>query len=401
MPWEFEMEVNKLSKFRLKLQTLVTEVRELKEKEGVSSDQLHNQFQIWKQDEEGFCRKIRELEAELGSSIELRQQLESKVQFLEDENYLLQSKHKELKETINNILHAKEGFVKAYQESTCEMRRSIEFRDRKIAILSEKINAHLLFLNSIRKEASSVKQVVDNVQLLVDEKEEAVAHLKIQMDKVCELESLLIEKNNDLEAKMRSNKNEFRRKDRVIVELQTQLETAKKKDQCHLKIEELQESVLMKERTIETLISENKALRSELGMLEVSFKVIQETMTRMDEEDRIACSLILANQERDAAEKIREDGRMNHDIENYKANFHHKASRAIVSEIADSPCKEHTHIAIHLRENNKTHSCVSESTFSPSSSVHFESQPAANAINVPATEDKLDSECSTTQAGAS
>ncbi|KAD2393789.1 hypothetical protein E3N88_40766 [Mikania micrantha] len=270
------------------------------------------------------------------------------VQFLEDENYLLQSKHKELKETINNILHAKEGFVKAYQESTCEMRRSIEFRDRKIAILSEKINAHLLFLNSIRKEASSVKQVVDNVQLLVDEKEEAgmfLAHLKIQMDKVCELESLLIEKNNDLEAKMRSNKNEFRRKDR--------------------------------------------ALRSELGMLEVSFKVIQETMTRMDEEDRIACSLILANQERDAAEKIREDGRMNHDIENYKANFHHKASRAIVSEIADSPCKEHTHIAIHLRENNKTHSCVSESTFSPSSSVHFESQPAANAINVPATEDKV------------
>ncbi|KAL8224600.1 hypothetical protein R6Q57_020075 [Mikania cordata] len=173
MLWEFKMEVNKLSKFRLKLQTLVTEVRELREKEGVSSDQLHNQFQIWKQGEEGFCRKIRELEAELGSSIEVRQQLESKVQFLEDENYLLQSKHKELKETINNILHAKEGFVKAYQESTCEMRRSIEFRDRKIAILSEKINAHLLFLNSIRKEASSVKQVVDNVQLLVDEKEEA------------------------------------------------------------------------------------------------------------------------------------------------------------------------------------------------------------------------------------
>ncbi|KAI3753146.1 hypothetical protein L2E82_25191 [Cichorium intybus] len=35
------------------------------------------------------------------------------VQFLEDENYLLESKHKELKETISSILQPKEGFVKA------------------------------------------------------------------------------------------------------------------------------------------------------------------------------------------------------------------------------------------------------------------------------------------------
>ncbi|KAD1865828.1 hypothetical protein E3N88_42185 [Mikania micrantha] len=167
------------------------------------------------------------------------------------------------------------------------MRRSIEFRDRKIAILSEKINAHLLFLNSIRKEASSVKQVVDNVQLLVDEKEEA------------------------------------------------------------------------------GMFCSNFALRSELGMLEVSFKVIQETMTRMDEEDRIACSLILANQERDAAEKIREDGRLPGQLfQKLQAYFFFICP-------------------FHIDEGAKS------STFSPSSSVHFESQPAANAINVPATEDKV------------
>ncbi|KAI3792620.1 hypothetical protein L2E82_06505 [Cichorium intybus] len=35
------------------------------------------------------------------------------VQFLEDENYLLESKHKEPKETISSILQPKEGFVKA------------------------------------------------------------------------------------------------------------------------------------------------------------------------------------------------------------------------------------------------------------------------------------------------
>lgn len=58
------------------------------------------------------------------------------------------------------------------QESTCEMKRSIEFKDMKIVMLSEKINAHLLSLDAIRKEASLVKQVVDNAQRVVDEKEE-------------------------------------------------------------------------------------------------------------------------------------------------------------------------------------------------------------------------------------
>ena len=58
------------------------------------------------------------------------------------------------------------------QDSTCEMKRSIETSDRKLAILSQKINAHILLFDSIEKEASSVKQVVNNVQRLVSEKEE-------------------------------------------------------------------------------------------------------------------------------------------------------------------------------------------------------------------------------------
>ncbi|XP_071688649.1 uncharacterized protein [Rutidosis leptorrhynchoides] len=225
------MEVMKLSKFKLKLQTLITEVRELREKEGVSSDQLHNHVQEQKQNVEGLCSKIVELEADLASSVEHGQKLQRKVQFLEEENYLLESKHKELKETINSILQAKESFVKAYQESTCEMKRSIESRDRKIAMLSEKINTHLSSLESIRKEASLVKQVVDSAQRAVAEKEEVVTHLKKEMDKVCAFENLFIGKINDLESRLKSNENEFQRKDMVIAKLQTQLETAKLTDQ--------------------------------------------------------------------------------------------------------------------------------------------------------------------------
>lgn len=52
------------------------------------------------------------------------------------------------------------------------MKRSIQCRDRKIAVLSEKLKSHLLLFDSIEKEAISVKKVVDDVQHLVSEKEE-------------------------------------------------------------------------------------------------------------------------------------------------------------------------------------------------------------------------------------
>lgn len=58
------------------------------------------------------------------------------------------------------------------QDSTCEMKRSIESRDRKIAVLSEKIITHLSLIDAIEKEAFSVKQVVDNAQHVLSEKEE-------------------------------------------------------------------------------------------------------------------------------------------------------------------------------------------------------------------------------------
>jgi hypothetical protein len=51
------------------------------------------------------------------------------------------------------------------------MRRSIEAGNRKLIVLSEKINSHLSLFDSIEREALSIKQLVDKVQLLVSEKE--------------------------------------------------------------------------------------------------------------------------------------------------------------------------------------------------------------------------------------
>lgn len=52
------------------------------------------------------------------------------------------------------------------------MKCSIEAKDRKIAILQEKINSHLALFDSIEKEASVIKKVMHEVQGLVDQKED-------------------------------------------------------------------------------------------------------------------------------------------------------------------------------------------------------------------------------------
>ena len=76
------------------------------------------------------------------------------------------------------------------QESTSDMKRSIKIRDRKLSVLSEKINSHLSLFDSIEKEALFVKQVVDNVQSLTAEKEDvgkSISKLLVRLYDQCYL----------------------------------------------------------------------------------------------------------------------------------------------------------------------------------------------------------------------
>ncbi|TXG56420.1 hypothetical protein EZV62_017733 [Acer yangbiense] len=181
------MELLKLSKFKFQLQALINEARHLKERERSAAEQIHLLVQKQKQTEEEYSRKLQELEAELASSNEICQKLERKVSYLQNDNALLENKQKELKETIHRLLQARENFINAYEESTCDMKRSIETRDRKLTVLSQKINSHLTLFDSIEKEAFSIKQVVDNVERVVSEKEEvgmssALLHINFLCD---------------------------------------------------------------------------------------------------------------------------------------------------------------------------------------------------------------------------
>lgn len=120
------------------------------------------------------------------------------MSYLQNDNALLESRQKELQGTIQNLLQSRENFINAYevcngalyclklkkgfgwlyqfdgfeQESTCEMKRAIKARDQKLNVLSEKLNSHLTLIDSIEKESISIKQLMNNVQCLVSEKEE-------------------------------------------------------------------------------------------------------------------------------------------------------------------------------------------------------------------------------------
>ncbi|XP_013645780.2 cingulin-like isoform X2 [Brassica napus] len=287
------MELLKLSKFKLQLQSMIGEVRDLRERERSVTDHLNLINQKQKHTEEESSRKVHELESEIASSRESQEALERKVSYLQNDYSLLENKQNELKNTIQNLLQSRESFLNAYQESFSEMRCSVEARDRNIAILHQKITSHLALFDSIEKEASAIKNVIQEVQGLVDQKEDVVAGLKGKMDHVSTYEKVFIEKIRTLEEKIEYLEAELQSKDNRISEFCAQLEEAKMKNEYQLQIEEFQKTLKVKDLVVENLVSEKEALHSEVRSLEMILLRIQESVTLMTEEDRRVFTSIL------------------------------------------------------------------------------------------------------------
>ncbi|KAK9750866.1 hypothetical protein RND81_02G228000 [Saponaria officinalis] len=300
------MEFLKLSRFKLQLRALISEIRDLRERERSSSEQLHLSIQRQKQLEEEFGRKLKELESELALSVELRQKLERQVSYLQNDNALLENKQKELNGTIQALLQSKEQFVTAYQESTYELRRSIETRDRKLKILSEKLKSHVLLFDSIEKEALSVKQAVDNVHHIVTEKEEVVSGLKRKFDRVSEVDKVFIAKISEMDTRLGKYKDELKRKDVVISELEAKLDAERSSRRSQSQIEELQIALSKKEAVIQNLElekqfflsnSEIQALDSEVRSLGSILEKLQHAFRDMNKDKKAFISIVESHEE--------------------------------------------------------------------------------------------------------
>ncbi|XP_021908775.1 hyaluronan mediated motility receptor [Carica papaya] len=378
------MELLRLSKFRLQLRSLVAEVRDVRERERATSEQLHLLIQKQKEAEEEYGRKLRELESELASSSELRQKLERKVTYLQNDNELLENKQKELKGTIHGLLQSRDSFLNAYEESTCEMKRSIDARDRKIAILSEKINSHLSLFDSIEKEALTIKQVVENVHHLVGEKEQLVACLKSRMDHVSTFEIVFVEKIYDLENKLKRVEDEFRRRHKTVAALEAQLEAAKVSNNYQLQIEELKKTLSAKDAVIQNLISEKMALHSEVKSLGLILQKIQETVANMKEE-KVITSILIYQGQNDAITTIKDNCELTkiEDLDQILVeNSLNKASNSHIEESADSSLSEEYGSADKpLQDNNKIKPFVLKLACSPTQSTCFEPHSAVQVLS--------------------
>ncbi|XP_017226498.1 uncharacterized protein LOC108202555 isoform X2 [Daucus carota subsp. sativus] len=312
----------KLSKFKLQLGALISSLKQSREKERYASEQYNLLLQRQNETEEKYSRKLNELQAELAASNDLRQKLETKLNYLQNDNELLDNKQKELQGTINRLLQSKENFVKVYEDSTFEMKQTIIHKDNTISALTEKIRLHMSLFSSIEKEASSVKHIVDNAQQVLREKEELVAGLKIKVERATMLGTEFMDKISTLNANLRSNEDELRRKNKIIQDLESQLEAANFSDKGPAAEEELKESILAKEDIIQSLISEKKALHLELSSLQVVIKKIQGFIRHMDEESKKAFSSMMANGEC-IADRVEEKDRSEQAMESTRENFPH------------------------------------------------------------------------------
>ncbi|XP_050235875.1 uncharacterized protein LOC126685910 isoform X2 [Mercurialis annua] len=400
------MELLKLSKFKLQLQAFTSELRDLRKRENSTKEQCHILIQKQKQTEEEFGRKFQELQSELGSSGELCQKLERKVDYLQNDNVFLENRQKELQGTIQNLLQSRESFVNAYEESTWEMKRAIEARDRRLSSLNEKLHAHLSLFDSIEKEAFSFKQVMDNIQLVVSQKEDVVAGLRSKMDKVATFEKVFAEKVHDLQNKQRRDEDEIRKKAEIISMLEKQLQSEKFTNNSQIQIEELQKILSAKDAAIQNLIFEREALHHEVENLTKILQKVMETVTSMGEEDKRIfncalkcqedCNMIATNEENWIEAAVQHSG---------EPTLNKAFTDGAADDQASLLCQEQNSVGTPLLETNHLGSCLSE-TQSPcselQSAVNGRSVSVNNGqVNSNANVYHLDSECSTTQVEAS
>uniref|UniRef100_A0A0D3HDK5 Uncharacterized protein n=1 Tax=Oryza barthii TaxID=65489 RepID=A0A0D3HDK5_9ORYZ len=261
-----EAEAAALPQLQLQLLSLVSEHRLLRERERAAREELHAASQRWKEAEEGHRRETRELRAEVVARDDALRRLESRIKCLENENEQLEKNEKELKDNMEGLLQSKEAFIKHYEagDSACSLQWTIQMKDKQIAVISEKLNAHLALFSSVGKEVAAVKQVLGNVKCLVGDKENVVSDLKGKVEKISVLEKDFVEKLRFFEEKINDYQLELWNRARLIYELRERLEAEKLNNKFQPKLEEI------------SISTELKAMLMELHNMEIALHKFQD-----------------------------------------------------------------------------------------------------------------------------
>ncbi|RWW08381.1 hypothetical protein BHE74_00017903 [Ensete ventricosum] len=133
------------------------------------------------------------------------------------------------------------------QDSTYQLKQSIQKRDRKLLLLTEKIHTQIQLFDSMEKEAAAIKQVVNTVEDTLNGKEQE-GLLKRKVDQISTLEK------------------DFK-------------------------------TLLVKDEVIQRLTIEKQTLYLHLGNMEVMARKIQDTLFNVNTEDHKLLSSFLGSQE--------------------------------------------------------------------------------------------------------
>eukprot|EP01018_Ginkgo_biloba_P021372 Gb_24039 [translate_table: standard] len=265
------------SKFKYKFQNLITEVRELREKEQYARREMEFLIQKQKKHEVEQQQKFSAFHAEIAAADEVRSKLESNVKDLQNEISTMTNKQKELKGVIDNLLVSRDKMTNDLKASNYEQKRDIETKDSQLAVLKEKLSRNSVLFEAVEREAVRLKLVVEETRQLLNNREEEVLALKQKLAKIMGYEKLFIEKLCLLENKVKDNQIELLRKETIVADLKERLENMTKDHKLELQVKALQRIIEVKEETIQNLSGEKQALLSEIQCLELVFTKYQES----------------------------------------------------------------------------------------------------------------------------
>ncbi|KAL5663802.1 hypothetical protein ACJX0J_023910, partial [Zea mays] len=265
------------------------------ERERGAREELRDAGQRWEAAAAEQRREARELRVEVASRDDSLRRLEARIKCLENENEQLEKNENNLKESMDVLLQSREAFIKHYEDSTCSMQWTIQLKDKQIAVMSEKLNSHLVLFSSVEKEVAAVKQVLGDVHCLVGEKENVVADLKDKVQRISVLEKDFVENLNFLESKISAYQLELRSRARIIYELKNRLQD-EKLNSIYVKIMSVV-FYLNDDYAIDRLTSENQAMRLELHNMEIALQKFQDLFSSIGHEGMNSFSAISENQD--------------------------------------------------------------------------------------------------------
>ncbi|KAH7441974.1 hypothetical protein KP509_03G064600 [Ceratopteris richardii] len=270
-------------RFKYGLGNLLAAVKMLKEKEVSTRQDFQILMEKHKQLEAAHCEEVSALHAEIEAGNKARINLEAELHDLRQEISLKCKKIENMEDEMKALLDARCQLTEDLKVINHNLECKLEEQVHELLILKEKHSRQSALVDAIEKEALSVRQVVEDTNACIQQKEEEVLSFKKSLIKVLGYEGTLLKKLEELEQQLKAVSIELAKKNGLIIMLEGKLEAIANDPLIESEKSTLKQNLEAKENLISKLRREKEVLLDSLNNQDAIIKRFQTTIIQQNQ----------------------------------------------------------------------------------------------------------------------